>query len=54
MHLQRLVAVHRVEARHIEAGNPHIDDDGNFEIRLVFLKLKVEFLALIVCAQQVV
>jgi hypothetical protein len=29
---QRLVQVHRVRRRHVEAGQPHVDDDRQPEV----------------------
>ena len=45
MTLQRLVVVEHRQARHIKTRNPHVNDNGDAEIRPRFLKLTVEHLA---------
>ena len=39
MFLERLEDLHRVKRRDVEAGDPHIHDDGNLEVRTDFLEL---------------
>ena len=53
MRLNRFIKIHRVERRNIEAGNPHIDDDGDLEVGLYIFKRFCITLAVVRVAQQV-
>ena len=49
MLLNRLVYVDGIKLRHIESGQPHIDNDSDFEVGLRIFELPVKFLAVILC-----
>ena len=46
MLLQGLVNIHYGQRRNIKAGNPHIDNDSNFEVGVIVLELTVKHLAI--------
>ena len=54
MPLNGLVDIHGIQKRHIKAGEPHINHNGNLEIRLGALELSVQFLAIVLGAEQVI
>ena len=49
--LNGLVNIDCVKARHVKAGEPHIDNDSDFEIGLDVLKLTVKLFAVILWAE---
>ena len=52
--LDRLVDVDGIEERHVEACQPHVHHDGDFEIGFRLLELGIELLALVLVAEQIV
>ena len=50
MLLERLEDIHRVKRRDVEAGDPHIHDDGNLEVGTDFLELVCQVFPVIVIA----
>ena len=53
MLLNRLVYVNRIQFGNIKAGQPHIHDNRNFEIRLRVFELAVKFLAVLLRAEHI-
>ena len=54
MPLERLVDIHGVEARHIEARNPHVDHNGNLEVGIRVLEIQGSLLSVFVRTKQVI
>ena len=52
--LDGLVDVDGVEEGHVKARQPHVDHDGDLEVGFGLLELRVEFLAVVLVAEQVV
>ena len=54
MFLQRLIDIDSVQFRDVETGEPHIDHNSDFEIRLCIFELFIQFFTILFAAQQVV
>ena len=51
MPLNRLVDVNGIEERYIEAGQPHVHHNRDFEIGFGLLELGIELLAFVLVAK---
>ena len=49
--LNRLVYVNGIQLRHIESGQPHIDNNGDFKIGFRIFELSVKFFAVVLCTK---